>query len=109
MPIITLPQAKEMMQLKNDSSKDSLINSLIKPIEQFIKTYTKNDFLVDGVETFPEDLQLIAVQVIGRFINRKAWQGVQSETIDVNTVSIMNDLPKWALSILNSYRRIKVL
>jgi hypothetical protein len=109
MPIITLSQAKKMMQLENDSTKDGLINSLIKPIESFVKSYTKNDFLINGVETFPEDLQIIAIQIIGRFINKQNWQGVQSETVDVNTVSIMDNLPKWSLSILNSYRRIRLL
>ena len=111
MPLITLAQAKEMMQIKNDTSKDGLINSLLKPIETLVISYTKNDFTdpTTGIQTFPEDLQLVAIQVIGRFINKKNWQGISSEHVDVNSVSIMNDLPAWCLTILKSYRRVKFI
>ena len=106
MPILTLEQAKEMLQI-TDSSKDSVINSLIAPIEAFVKGYTKNDFVFNEEEVFPEDLQIIAVQIIGRFLNKKNWQGISSEQIAGYSVSIMDDLPGWIYKILNSYRRLK--
>jgi hypothetical protein len=78
MPITTLQKVKSSLQISG-TNKDTAITELIPLVEDWIKGYCNDDFLVDGAEKFPSDYESIAIEMIANDLNKLAKSGVQSE------------------------------
>lgn len=99
MPITTLQKVKTSLQISG-TNKDAAISELIPLVEDWIKGYCNNDYLVDGVENYPFGYELIAIKMIEYNLNQKS--GVSAESLSRHSVTFTEDYPK---SITKGLRR----
>lgn len=89
MPIISVGETKELLQIpKSEKSKDAAINLLIPIVEDFVKTYCQSEFKDSkGGDDFPIGIKLPVVQLIGYNLERRNIQGVKNESLADHSIS----------------------
>lgn len=106
MALLTTSEVKTLLQMSEDDiSKDSFIELNIPIIEDFIKTYCKDDY-VDG---FPVGLKQVGAQMIN-YNMQKPTANLDSEKIgDSYQVTFNKEYPQYILKQLSVYAKIRIL
>lgn len=85
-----------------DTTKDKLLNLLIKQQTNFVLDYTNNTILNINLENIVVQLVIIAYNKIG-------MEGMNNIKFGDISYSFSNEIPHSILLQLNKYRRIKTL
>lgn len=64
----------------------------VQLVEEYITTAIDRIVLYAGLESFPEELNSIAVDVVLAMYRRKYHEGISSENVDVMSVTFVNGL-----------------
>lgn len=96
-----LEDIKTLLNITN-TTKDKLLNLLIKQQTNFVLDYTNNTILNINLENIVVQLVVIAYNKIG-------MEGMSSTKFGDISYSFENEIPNPILLQLNKYRRIKTL
>lgn len=93
-----LDNCKTLLQI-SDSSKDSILNILIKESQDFAEAYTHTDDVGDSVI---EQIVLYRYNLLGN-------EGLNSESYSGVSFNYEQDLPAYLLKELNPLRKVKFI
>lgn len=99
--ILTLAEYKTLKGI-SDTSQDTIISAFLPLVDSEIKEYTRNDFLVDEVETIPDALKIIAMQMTDELI--KDNSNITSQSVEGNSVSFDTTFSQKYYTKLQRYR-----
>lgn len=107
MAIITLTEAKTLLQI-TDTSKDDLITALIPIIESDIREYCNANFQDSPLEpSWSEWMKLPAAKMIGFNMELSNFNGMKSESQGGYSYTKEDSFSGYPLSILKSFDKIK--
>jgi len=103
MAITTVCRVKTLLSIR-DSKEDDAIELLIPMVEDEIKSYCNNNFLINGSIVWPVGMEIIAVKMIAYHLANQLM--IASETNGPNTVTYLQDYPQEIKNFLFKYRKL---
>ena len=103
MAITTLCRVKTLLSI-HDSKEDDAIELLIPMVEDEIKAFCNNTFLVNDSIVWPVGMELIAVKLISYHLANQLM--LAGETNGPNTTTYLQNYPQDVKNFLFRYRKL---
>lgn len=105
--MVTIEDIKEYLILEAPGQTDEFIQKLIERCTAQVKTYCNQGF----EEGLPVDIQDIIIQMVCIKVdpNTRLKNGKTSQSMGQLSISYQTEIPKEFKSILNQYRKVKIL